>query len=62
MGRLTMNVVGRSAFAVDVEAFQKEETDFLKFAKKVFNFSFTQPAIIFIGKNSCLDYNCFRLC
>ena len=54
MGRLTMSVVGRSAFAVEVDAFQTEETDFLKFAKKVFNFTFTHPAIIFMSKNSCL--------
>ena len=50
MGRLTMSVVGRSAFAVDVNTFQNEETDFLKYAKKVFNFTFTHPAIIMMSK------------
>lgn len=44
-----MSVVGRSAFAVDVSTFQDGETDFLKYSKKAFSLSFTDPRIIMMS-------------
>uniref|UniRef100_A0A7E4VSY1 Cytochrome P450 n=1 Tax=Panagrellus redivivus TaxID=6233 RepID=A0A7E4VSY1_PANRE len=48
-GKLTMNVIGRSAFALDLKAFnQKEEHPFLTHGKRIFEITMIDPLFMFV--------------
>uniref|UniRef100_A0A914DF90 Cytochrome P450 n=1 Tax=Acrobeloides nanus TaxID=290746 RepID=A0A914DF90_9BILA len=48
MEKLTMNVIARAAFSLEVNAFQGEETEFFKEAKKFFKVNFMDPRLLFM--------------
>jgi len=49
LSKLTMNVIGRTVFAADLNSFDdKEDSPFLYYAKRLFDIKLMSPAILFI--------------
>jgi len=49
LSKLTMNIIGRTAFAVDLNSFdENEKSPFLHYANKMFQVSLTDPLILLI--------------
>lgn len=47
---MTLNIIGRSAFGVEINAFEDEKNPFLTYSKKMFSTRFNDPAVYFMSK------------
>lgn len=43
MEKLTINIIGRSAFGIELNAFSDEESEFLLYANKLFASNWSEP-------------------
>ena len=60
MEKLTMSVIARSAFGIDLNAFTDEESRFVKHAENLFNTTLADPEVVLIRKSLRNDLSPFR--